>query len=114
MNVQIAELLLGIRDCDFRAISRQSAGIALLPAGFAIERRLVRNNFNLGALSGFTDFGTVNHQRNDRAVRGFRGVAQKFRCTHAVANIEPDAFIRCGTRSGPALPPLRAAVPLQR
>src|SRR5450631_1374015 len=63
LHEQIAGLLLRFSDPKAYALAAQHAGIASLPAGLAIERRLV--DHHRAALAGFQlrDLFTVAHQR---------------------------------------------------
>ena len=100
------------------AISRPSpgkhhAGVADLAAGLGIEGRLVGENGDLSAGVGFFDLLAVRDDGDDLPLGDRRGVAQELARAVALAEVEPDRFVRRLAGPGPALARL-GALPLHR
>ena len=115
MHEEIAGLLLRIGDAEFDAVADHHAGVADLPAGLRIKRRLVQND--RAALAGLEAVGflAVLHQRRDHAFSGLGLVAQKFGGAEFLAQRKPDALGRGIAASRPTpRAPSRAGDPSRR
>lgn len=80
MNEQIADFLLRIRYVKQNGIrNRYRSRIADLTAGFAVKRRLVRNNRGFLSFGNFINFFAVNQQSGNLSFGLRHFIAQKFR-----------------------------------
>ena len=78
MDEQVAEFLLRIGDAEERAFRPlDDAGVADLPAAFAIERRLVEDERTFLAGLQVRHLFAARDERRDDAFRGFGIVAEE-------------------------------------
>src|SRR5439155_4857714 len=90
MEMHSAGLLGGIAHRKLAAVCRKNdAGIADLPAGFGIERRLVEYDSDLVPGLGVSDTLIPAQDREDDALGGFGLVAEKFGRPDLLAQGEP-------------------------
>ena len=101
MNEDALALLLRILDCDSKTFSGDRAGIALLAAGFSIERGLVDYDRNNIAFSNGLYFRAIADKRSDNAFGNLGLVSEKFRRTDLILDTEPDRFGCSFTRTSP-------------
>ena len=95
MDEQIAEFLLRIGDAKERAFRPlDDAGVADLPAAFAIERRLVEDKRAVLAGLQLRHLLAARYERRDDAFRGFGIVAEELRGAGLVLDLEPQPFRR--------------------
>src|SRR5262249_28723947 len=101
VHEEIAGLLLRIGDPEAQAVRGHRTGIADLPAGFAVKRRLVEDDG--AALAGFERSGllAVLDQRSDHALRFFGLVTEEFGRADLLAQRKPERLGRSLARSGP-------------
>ena len=108
MNVQVAELLLGVRDPYHGGSAADRAGIADLAARLAVERRLVGDHHHLAARLGALRRLTADHQRPDLRLRALVLVTEELGCADRLAHFEPDPLLGLLARALPARPGLGA------
>ena len=90
VDMQSAQLLLGVDDLAFAAMAREDrAPVADLPAGFAIERRLVGEDAHRLARLCAVHTRTVLDDGDDRAFGLFGVVAEEFGGAQFLAQLEP-------------------------
>ena len=102
MHEEAVRLPLHVGDAEARAILRlDRAEITDLPAGLAVERRLVDDDRAVLAFAERFDFLAVLDQRLDHRLGAVAVVAEKLRRAVPVAEREPDAFGRRLARPRP-------------
>src|SRR5437763_14745931 len=102
MDEQIAGFALRVRNREFAAgRGEDRAGIADLPARFAIERRLVDDKADLRTALRFGDALPALDEREDHAFGGFGPVAEKCGAAELVPEREPRRLGRGFPRADP-------------
>src|SRR5690349_9020420 len=94
VHEKVAGFLLRIGNAYPCAVGSHAAGIAGLPAGFGIERRLIEHDRAVFSLFQGSDFLAVAHERSDDALRLLRFVTEELGGPGLFAYGEPDR-LRC-------------------
>src|SRR5271170_192782 len=104
MREYVAGVFLRVGDFETHAVRRHDAGIADLPAGFAVKWRLVEHHGAALALLERGNLLVVAHQRGDDAFGILGFVAEEFGAAELLTQAEPHRFVRrfAGARPGRA------------
>ena len=106
VNDEVAELLARVGDFGAKARRGDFADVADLPAGLAVERRLVEDERAALASLQRLDLDPVLEDRADDALGGLGLVAEKLGRADALAQSVPDRFGRRFPRARPGAPRL--------
>ncbi len=91
VHEQVAKLLLRVGDHDMQPVGTgDGAGIADLSAAFAIERRLVQHDGQLGADMCGLSRRAIDHQCADLGFGSLGGISQELRGSGLFLDFEPD------------------------
>src|SRR5579863_4795955 len=109
MNDELACPFLRVAHRELAALRREHCpGIALLAAGFGVERRLVGNDRRLDTGSRLTDLFAVDNDRFDLALGDLRFVAEELGRAEFVEQLQPDLTGSRLARADPILARLGA------
>src|SRR4051812_9077529 len=100
----VACFLLSVRHVEANAVSTDHTRVADLPAGFAVERRLVEYDRASLPLVQPCNFPAVTHERRHYALDALSLVAEKISGAYLFAHSEPYCLGRSVTRALPRFP----------
>src|SRR5262249_53359607 len=107
MHMKLACFLLRVGDGELAPLRGEGdAGVAHLPTGFGVERRLVDEDRRLLSGARFGNAFAVNDDGGDLAFGDVRLVAQELAGTELVAQLEPELLGRGLARAHPMFPGL--------
>src|SRR6266568_2824489 len=101
MSENVAGIFFCVGDLKANAIRTHDAGVADLPARFAVERRLIEEDHTTFAFFKGADLLAIAQHRGDDAFGALGFVTEKFRGTEFFAQGEPDRSVCRLTRAGP-------------